>query len=441
MTPHEIRPSQLRALLLLLVIVPLIPTALMVRFMFDTVRDERTAALERLSAIYQQTLANADAAFARHLAGRREQITPRETHNYYRDLLDRAVLVRVIDAEGRPLTGNTVINAAPVAQSSLREFGLPWSVQIFLLDAEMLNLEQEQQLRSYLWIVGLVLAAIVAFAVLAVAIVSRQIELRELRSTAVATVAHELRTPLASMRLLVDTLREGRYRGDQQLREYLDLIADENQRLSRLAEAFLTFSRLERGALKLDLQCVAPSAVVEQALGALRSRLEAPGCVFSLDVPNDLPAIRADRDALATVLTNLLDNALKYTGPDKRIALRASTGRERVIFTVEDNGIGISARNRRAIFRPFHQIDTQLARQREGIGLGLSIVARIVSAHRGRVELESEPGRGTVFRVAIPMADAEVPAAPASHSSIGGVAENNQGATGRSAAEKEVRAG
>ena len=431
MTPHEIRPSQLRALLLLLVIVPLIPTALMVRFMFDTVRDERTASLERLSAIYQQTLANADAAFARHLAGRREPVTARETHNYYRDLLDRAVLVRVIDAAGRPLTGNTVIHAAPIAQSSLREVGLPWSVQVFLLDAEMLNLEQEQQFRSYLWIVGLVLAAIIGFAVLAVAIVSRQFELRELRSTAVATVAHELRTPLASIRLLVDTLREGRYRGGQQLREYLELIAHENQRLSRLAEAFLTFSRLDRGALKLDLQNVTPRAVVEQALVALRSPLEAPGCAFSLDLPDDLPAIRADRDALATVLTNLLENALKYTGREKRIALRVGTARDRMVFTVEDNGIGIAPRERRAIFRPFHQIDTKLARQREGIGLGLSIVARIVSAHHGRVDVESEPGRGSIFRVAIPLAAsaAEVSAA------------SDEGAQPLRAAEKEIRAG
>jgi len=407
---HEIRPSQLRALLLLLVIVPLIPTALMVRFMFDTVRSERTASLERLSAIYQQTLNNADASFARHVANRLESITPRDAHNYYRDLLDRAVLVRVIDAEGRALTGNTVVATAPVAQTSLRAAGFPWSVQVFLLDADALNLEQQQQLRSYLWIVGLVLAAILAFAALAVMTVSRQIELRELRSTAVATVAHELRTPLASMRLLVDTLRERRYRDDAQLREYLDLLAHETERLTRLAEEFLTFSRLERGALRLDVQALAAEEVITQALASLQARLRAPHCTFALDVSPDLPPIRADRDALATVLTNLVDNALKYTGAEKRLTLRARAVGECVAFEVVDNGIGIPATERRAIFKPFHQADAKLSRRREGIGLGLSIVQRLVTALRGRIEVESEPGRGSVFRVTIPIARNSPPA-------------------------------
>jgi len=256
-------------------------------------------------------------------------------------------------------------------------------------------------------------AAILAFAALAVVTVSRQIELRELRSTAVATVAHELRTPLASMRLLVDTLREGRYRNEAQLHEYLALLGQETERLSRLAEEFLTFSRLERGALRLDVQAIAPGEVIARALASLQVRLQAPGCEFTLDAPRDLPLISADRDALATVLTNLMDNALKYTGAEKRLTLRARIGGESVTFEVEDNGVGIPTGERRAIFKPFHQADAKLSRRREGIGLGLSIVQRLVPALHGRIEVESEPGRGSIFRVAIPIARAMPPAAAA----------------------------
>jgi len=401
MTSHEIRPSQLRALLLLLVLVPLLPTGLMLQFMFDTVRTERAAALERLSAIYQQTLANADATFARHIAGRHE-VTPRETHNYYRALLDRDVVVRVIDAQGNVLTGNTVVTNAPVGQTSLRELGLPWSVQVFLLDVERLDVDQQQQFRSYLRIVGVVLVAILAFAVLAVAIVNRQIELRELRSTAVATVAHELRTPLASMRMLVDTLREGRYRGEAQLNEYLALIAQENERLARLADDFLTFTQLERGAQRLEFRPVPPRAVIEQAVAALRTRLEAS--TFTLEVADDLPAVLADREALAIVLTNLLDNALKYSEADPRIAVRAHATAGAVAISVEDHGIGIPSSEHRAIFRPFHQSNAKLARTREGIGLGLSIVERLVRAHRGSIAVASTPGHGSTFTITIPIA-------------------------------------
>jgi len=184
---------------------------------------------------------------------------------------------------------------APVGQTSLHELGLPWSVQVFLLDVEKLDIDQQQQFRSYLWIVGIVLIAIVAFAILAISIVNRQIELRDLRSTAVATVAHELRTPLASMRMLVDTLREGRYRGETQLTEYLALIAQENERLARLANDFLTFTQLERGTQRLDIQRIPPRAAIDQTLAALRPRLEA--AAFTLNVPESLPAILADRDA------------------------------------------------------------------------------------------------------------------------------------------------
>ena len=404
MIPHEIRPSQLRALLLLLVLVPLIPTGLMVRFMFDTVRTEHTAAVERLSAIYQQTLENAGPTFARHIAGRRGDISPREVHNYFRALLDRDVLVRVIDANGDALTGSTVVTVAPVAQTFLRDAGLPWGVQIFLLDAETLNVEQQQQFRSYMWIVGVTVAAILLFAALAVLTVSRQIELRELRSTAVATVAHELRTPLASVRMLVDTLREGRYRGDDQLREYLELIARENERLSRVTDAFLTFSRLEGRRVAPNLEAIAPAAIIEQSVAAVRSRLDAPGCTFTIDAPADLPAIAADREALVTVFTNLLDNALKYTDAEKRITFRVRAASDGVVFSVEDDGIGIPHADQRVIFRPFHQVDTKLARSREGIGLGLSIVNRLVEAHHGRITVTSEPGRGSTYTVTIPFA-------------------------------------
>lgn len=404
MTPHEIRPSQVRALLWLLVLVPLIPTVLMVRFMIVTVNDERTAAFDRLSALYQQTLTKATTTLARSTARQRTPISARETRQYYQDLFDRDVLLRLIDSEGRIVSGSSIITGAPVAQASLRELGVAWSVQLFLADVETLNDDQQQQFRSYRWIIGSVVAGILALALAGILTVSRQLDLRELRSTAVATVAHELRTPLASMRMLVDTLREGRCRNEQQLREYLDLLAQENERLSRLAEDFLTFSRLARGRQRLTLEPVAPGEAAEAAVAAMQPRLSAPGCSFACEVAADLPKVRADRAALATVLTNLLDNALKYTGDEKRIALRASANSRSVVFSVEDNGPGISPGERRHIFRPFHQGDARLNRTREGVGLGLSIVKDLVRALHGRIELESAPGNGSRFLVSLPIA-------------------------------------
>jgi signal transduction histidine kinase len=405
---QEIRPSQIRALLWLIVLVPLIPTGLMLRFMLGTVQMERAAAFERLSAIYQQTLDKAEENFfLRHLPNLRE-LTPRSAHKYFRDLLDRDVVVRVVDENWEPLTGITVSSSTPdgkpVAEVTLRGTPGPWTVQVYLVDDKTLLRSAQEQFTTYVIVTLVTVVLIIAIAVSAAVTVSRQITLRELRTTAVATVAHELRTPLASMRMLVDTLREGRIRDDGQTREYLDLIAKENERLSKLAEDFLTFSRLDRGKHQLNLEPISPRVVVDQAIAGLRPRLEAPGCTFTCDVASDLPPIRANRDALAAVLANLLENALKYTKEEKQIALWARAAKDAVVFAVTDNGIGIERAHLRGIFRPFHQVDDRLSRQGEGAGLGLAIVSRMVAAHRGKLHVDSQPGQGTTFSVRIPLA-------------------------------------
>jgi signal transduction histidine kinase len=185
-------------------------------------------------------------------------------------------------------------------------------------------------------------------------------------------------------------------------REYLNLIAGENLRLTRLVENFLTFSRIERNRQRFELAETSPAAIVDSALAAMGERLQAPGCQLEVELSSGLPAVYADRDALTTVLLNLLDNACKYTPAEKRIRLRAYRQDGRVAFAVEDNGIGIAPRERKRIFRRFYQVDRRLARETGGCGLGLSIVEFIVRAHGGEVTVESRPGAGSTFRVWLP---------------------------------------
>lgn len=401
-TPREIKPQQLRALLLLLVLVPLIPTALMIRFMIDAADGERGVALEKMGAAYQQTLTNASGAFKRHLSAREELPTPRDVHDFYRALLDREVVVRIADFEGKALTGLSIAPRKILAQSSLRAFQLPWIVQVYLLDETRAETLLRDQLHLYTWTIGVAVLAIFTIAAAAALTVNQQLTVRELRNTAVATVAHELRTPLASIRMFVDTLREGRYRSAEQMREYLDLIAAENLRLSRLTENFLTLSRLERRSHELEFSAIPASEIAAHAAQVLAPQLEAPGCVFTLEAPPGLPSLRADRDAVLTTLLNLLDNALKYTGPEKRILLRAVAEPGKVRFTVEDNGVGVDPAEQRRIFQPFYQTDQKLSRTRGGCGLGLSIVREIVEAHRGQFSVEAAADGGSRFHVLFP---------------------------------------
>jgi signal transduction histidine kinase len=139
----------------------------------------------------------------------------------------------------------------------------------------------------------------------------------------------------------------------------------------------------------------------------MRAKFDVPGCHFTLDVVEPLPEILADRDALAMVLVNLLDNAVKYSGDEKRIDLRARDASGRVFFSIQDNGIGLSKSERKNVFRRFYQVDQKLSRSRGGCGLGLALVQHIIEAHGGRVDINSQLGRGSTFTVSIPIAKLE----------------------------------
>ncbi|MCE9611934.1 MAG: HAMP domain-containing histidine kinase [Chthoniobacter sp.] len=401
-TLHEFKPKQLRALLLLLVLVPFIPMVLMLRFMLDALSGEREAALERAASVYQQTVVNAGPSLAKHLASKGGAAHPEDARKFFRALFDGEIEIAIADGGGQIVAGVVPVPGKLVARAPLRHLDLPWQVQLYLVDDKAIRDGVRSQFKIYAWIALGTAVAICVIAGTAGLTVSRQLRLHELQNTSVATVAHELRTPLASMRMLVDTLREGRCRTEEQRREYLDLIAAENLRLSRLTDNFLTHARLHRGQHGFTFERVVVRPVIDAAVAALRGKLDAPGCAFTLDVVEPLPDLIADHDALVTVLTNLLENALKYTGDDKRLSLRVRSTAEHVVFTVADNGVGLTRAERKQIFAPFFQADQKLSRAREGCGLGLAIVQEIVVAHRGTIVVESEPGAGSSFIVSLP---------------------------------------
>ena len=154
----------------------------------------------------------------------------------------------------------------------------------------------------------------------------------------------------------------------------------------------------------LELAAVDPKTVVERAIAPLRPRLDGSECVFNQEIAPSLPRVKADPDALAQVLTNILENAVKYSNPPRRVTLRVKAENHHVAFTVTDNGIGIPEEERRAIFKPFYQVDQKLSRTRAGCGLGLAIVRELVEAQNGSVEVASAPESGSVFTVKIPSA-------------------------------------
>jgi len=326
-------------------------------------------------------------------------------------------------ADGSPLVGTAaeflppgLAAAAPWQAGPGGEAGEPflvapigdcmpgWRLGLYLKGEDPFAAAARQQIAAYLWTGGMVVAAIVILAGMVARAVGRQARLTRLKNDLIATVSHELKTPLASMRILVDTLAEGRAGGPVQQAEYLRMISHENLRLSRLIDNFLTFSRMERNKRAFEFAPVSPADIVADAVRAAGERFSGAGCQFTVDVADALPTITADRDAMVTVLLNLLDNACKYTGADKRISLAAFAEDGRVCFRVTDNGIGLSRRAVRRVFDRFYQVDRSLSRPAGGCGLGLSIVRFIVDAHGGAVIVASRSGEGSTFTVRLPVA-------------------------------------
>lgn len=273
-----------------------------------------------------------------------------------------------------------------------------WMIRASLKPADGAGAAGPRRMATYTWAGTLAVAGLAVAGLLLWQAFRRQLQLNRLKTDLVAAVSHELRTPLASMRALVDLMLENPSMDRGRAREYLQMISGENARLSRLIEHFLTFSRIDRNGHGLVFRDVSPAVLVREAAVVRGERF--PGLI--LDVSPELPALYADEEALVTVLLNLLENAYKYSGDDKRVALRARQEATRVVIEVQDNGIGIERRDRKRIFRPFYQVDQRLARRRGGCGLGLSIVDFIVRAHGGHVSVESEPGAGSLFRVTLP---------------------------------------
>ncbi len=251
-------------------------------------------------------------------------------------------------------------------------------------------------------LVGLVLVG--AFITLGAA--TREIRLSRLQTDFVSNVSHELRTPLTSIRMFVETLQSGRIEDPDRIAECLELLGKETDRLSRRIERVLGWARMESGRRTYEFETAPVADLVAESVAALRGQLVLEVVDVTVDLPEGLPPLSVDRDAIVEALVNLLQNAFRYTPPPRRIEVTAVARGPKVGITVSDNGPGIAPQHRRRIFEKFYQADNLLTTPSagRGTGLGLAIVRAVVRAHGGRVELETEVGRGSRFTLWLPAA-------------------------------------
>ena len=225
--------------------------------------------------------------------------------------------------------------------------------------------------------------------------------LNRAKSEFVSIVSHEFRTPLTGIQGFSEMMRDEQL-SMEEMREYAGDINKDVQRLNRMINEMLDLDRMESGRMTIHRETMDLNAVVDEAVD--RVRPNAPNHTLTLDLQRDLPQIQADRDSMTQVASNLLSNAVKYSPTGGRITVTTRAESDHLLLEVRDEGLGIPPGDLETIFERYSRVDSQATKDIPGTGLGLPIVRQIVQLHGGRVWAESELGRGSVFRVALPLA-------------------------------------
>ncbi len=218
-----------------------------------------------------------------------------------------------------------------------------------------------------------------------------------------ANVSHELKTPLALIRLFAETLELGRVPSEDKAQQYYRVINKESQRLTQLINNILDFSRIEAGRKEYRFAPTDVGLIVNDVLEAYRFQIEQQGFTLEVNVADDLPEVSADKEALGQALLNLVNNAIKYSRDEKYLRLDVRRDGERVVLSVTDRGIGVAKGEQKKIFEKFYRAENSLVHETKGSGLGLALVQHIMQAHGGSVEIESAPGKGSTFTLVVPI--------------------------------------
>jgi two-component system phosphate regulon sensor histidine kinase PhoR len=229
--------------------------------------------------------------------------------------------------------------------------------------------------------------------------------LETVRKDFVANVSHELKTPITAIKGFAETLLDGALEERDSLRSYLEIIKNHSERLNNLVEDLLTLSKLDRGEIHLKPDDVNLRETVDLVFLTLKDKAIAKGIGLNNDIPHDFPLIRADRDRLIQILLNLIDNSIKFTERGEvRVKGRIVEAQAGSVceFSVEDTGIGISARDIPRLGERFYRVDKARSRELGGTGLGLAIVKHLVRIHGWQMRIESDLGKGTRVFIDIP---------------------------------------
>lgn len=303
---------------------------------------------------------------------------------------------RVFLSPGEPPSGAATVKATLAGSFP------PWLIELYppAADPYARFFTSSQSLYFYMFVL---IAAILVFGlILTVRAVSQELELARLKSDFVSTVSHEFKSPLTSIRQLAEMLQAGSVPSEERRQRYYDVIVEQSVRLSSLVTNILDVARIEEGRKDFRFETVDVAELVDEVVSAAEHQWRHEGFVVRAEVERPLPAIQADRSSVGQAVSNLIDNAIKYSGDAREVNVRAYAGDGLVTIAVQDQGIGIKEEERDRVFERFYRGGDALTRSVKGSGLGLTLVEQIVQAHHGSVRVDSQVGRGSTFSITLP---------------------------------------
>jgi len=307
----------------------------------------------------------------------------------------------------RPIYGRFAEEPASSGLVASQAFPAPfdfWTIEVYSTAGEIRGLAKGRAALVY-WGVLLSGAALLVGVATAFLWATRRMRLARLQTDFVTNVTHELKTPLTGIKSLAETLLLGRITSAESSGEFLSAIVRETDRLSRLINNVLDFSRLERGVQKLNLAKADLAALACDAAAAFEKGFnEDEEVSVATSAPAQPVYAVVDADVITRAIFNLLDNAYKYSSPPREISLSVARRGGEAVVSVKDNGVGLTRAQMRRVFGKFYRVETGLSAGTQGAGLGLTLVRSYALAHGGRVQVESRPNQGSTFSIALPLA-------------------------------------
>jgi signal transduction histidine kinase len=334
--------------------------------------------------------------------------------DYLKENLIQQVIERIVkspnvgwiirDEDGQPLLKSEHDDLGPMTvQSNFIANFPPWFLEFYHPDSFLFDSFLFSRRSVYFYMFFLIGGILIFGLVLSIRAVTHEFELSRMKSDFVSTISHEFKSPLTSIRQISEMLQSDRLPSDERRYKYYDVLVDQSERLSLLIDNILDFSKLEEGKRKLQFETVDIETLLKEIILTFQHRIRHEGFSIQTKMETPLPPIEIDKSAITQAISNILENAIKFSGERKEIFLRAFAEAQHMNIAVQDFGVGMKTEDMDKIFERFYRGGDELTRTVKGSGLGLTIVKQIVEAHHGSVYVDSKPGEGCTFTIRLPL--------------------------------------